>query len=185
MTRKPSYDDRCQHKNSDGRRCRMPRMSRQTPLCLSHFRRQQKLRGRQLAAAELLGPFTDFKTATAINHALGKVFTLLVQNRIPVRKAAVLGYLGQLLLHSVSSVKSEVILGVGFDGWEQLARRAVRPRVPPSAPEKPRDLPRPGGPYSVQVVYQPPDEPPSCDQAAQARSHTQKLRPLEESRARE
>src|SRR5205807_8200777 len=104
-------DKRCQHSADDGRRFRMPRENDDSSLCLDHWQREQQHYAgsvdAETLAAELLGSFKDFKTTTAVNHALGKLFALLAKNLIPVRNAAVLAYIGQLLLHSLSGVKNE------------------------------------------------------------------------------
>ncbi len=57
----------------------------------------------------------DFLTATDINYALGKVFTAVAQNRIPVRTAHTLAYLGQLMLCSLPAVKKEFNFSYKFD----------------------------------------------------------------------
>jgi hypothetical protein len=57
---------------------------------------------------ELLGPIHDFRSAASINHVLGNLVILLAADRIPTRNAAVLAYACQLLLQSLSEVKSEL-----------------------------------------------------------------------------
>ena len=57
---------------------------------------------------------------------MGKLFALLAKNRIPVRNAAVLAYIGQLLLHSLSGVKNETMRSRGPDAWQQIIRRALQ-----------------------------------------------------------
>src|SRR6267143_1913073 len=99
-------------------------------LCVDHWQREQQLYAgsvdAETLAAELLGSFKDFKTTTAVNHALGKLFALLAKNLIPVRNAAVLAYIGQLLLHSLSGVKNETMRSRGPDAWLQIIRRALQ-----------------------------------------------------------
>ena len=127
---KQKQDNRCQHTTADGRRCRMPRRNDDSSLCLDHWQREQQLYAgsvdAETLAAELLGSFKDFKTTTAVNHALGKLFALLAKNLIPVRNAAVLAYIGQLLLHSLSGVKNETMRSRGPDAWLQIIRRALQ-----------------------------------------------------------
>jgi len=96
---------------ADGRRCTM-RPSNHPDLCAHHVAR---LRARdrnsgaanEALAAEILGPVREFRTDAAINHALGRVFTLLADGRIDPRKASVLGYLCQLMQQSVTAVQRE------------------------------------------------------------------------------
>ena len=128
---KQKQDHRCQHITADGRRCRMPRLNDDASLCLVHWQREQQLLhagsvDAERVAAELLGSFENFKTTTAVNHVLGKLFALLAKNRIPVRNAAVLAYIGQLLLHSLPAVKNEIMRGYGPEAWQQIIRRALQ-----------------------------------------------------------
>ena len=127
-------------------------------LCLPHQQRRQKQFGSEAIAAELLGPFAEFKTATAVNHALGNLFSLVAQGRIAPRNAAVLAYISQLLLNSVGAVRHEAQLARGHNQWERLLRRALRnaPTLSGPAPtgsgravlERSAD----DGPVKVQVV---------------------------------
>jgi hypothetical protein len=58
--------------------------------------------------SELLGPLGDLRTAAGVNYMLGRLVMLVASRRITTREAAVLGYLGQLLLQSVGGVSKEV-----------------------------------------------------------------------------
>ncbi len=136
MTHKPKPpkpDDRCEHTTTDGRRCRLPRINQHSSLCRQHWQRQHQLlcpESLDANALELLGPFQEFNTARAINHALGKLFALLAKNRIPVRNAAVLAYLGQVLLNSLALMNKEILPGNGNGGWRQLVHHCTRPQRP-------------------------------------------------------
>ncbi len=160
MPAKQQPDNRCQYITSDGRRCGMPAAagSPDSSLCFPHGQRQpaapalpalspaERDEGSAVEGAgdadsigpELLGPFEEFRTATAINHVLGKLFALLARpealgglarNRIPVRNAAVLAYIGQLLLHILPAVRKETALAQGLPGWERVVRRALSRRA--------------------------------------------------------
>ena len=127
-------DKRCQYTTSDGRRCRTARLP-DSSLCLLHRQRQPAAPAKSAVEGagdpdsigpELLGPFEELKTATAVNHVLGKLFALLARNRIPVRNAAVLAYIGQLLLNSLPGVRRETALAQGLAGWERVVRRALQ-----------------------------------------------------------
>ena len=50
----------------------------------------------------------DFRSAASVNHILGKVFELTARDRIKPRKAALLAYVGQLLLNSLPAVRLEL-----------------------------------------------------------------------------
>lgn len=98
---------RCLFSTSDSRRCAMPRSPDHSSLCVFHARQEDQLLSAGQIAAELASLSGEFKTATDLNHALGKLFRLVAAQRIPTRNAAVLGYLGQLLLQTLPTVRWE------------------------------------------------------------------------------
>ncbi|HYL09226.1 MAG TPA: hypothetical protein VEU31_00690 [Candidatus Acidoferrales bacterium] len=121
----PAPDDGvCQHTDVEGRRCRMLLAEGHSHLCLYHWRREEQDALAAQVGAEILGVFGELRTATAVNHALARLFAALAQNRIPVRRAAVLGYLAQLLQHGLHSVKHETQVAIGPNAWHDSVRRA-------------------------------------------------------------
>jgi hypothetical protein len=60
-------------------------------------------------AEELVGPLADFRSAYAINRSLGKLYAIAAENRIPPRNAAILAYIGQLLLQTLTPLRQEAI----------------------------------------------------------------------------
>lgn len=68
-------------------------------------------------AEELTPPSGEFYTSTDLNRALGKLFLLLAENRIPRRNAVALGYIAQLMLQTLPRVKEEIIAGLGYQAW--------------------------------------------------------------------
>jgi len=125
---------RCLFAFADGRQCCMPRSATHPALCFHHAREERQLRDADLVGVELASLSGDFKTANDLNHVLGKLFTLIAQGRIPARNAALLAYVGQLLLHSLDSVKREICRVQGTDAWEHLLLRAFTPRLPAPQP---------------------------------------------------
>ena len=115
---------RCGHSYGDGRRCRNPRWDGHPALCLYHARRERLILDAERVAAELAPVSGQFMTSTDVNHSLGRLFSLLAADRVPSRKAAVLAYLGQLLLHSLSGVRHEITQTRGFSVWDQIVRRS-------------------------------------------------------------
>ena len=109
-------ENRCQQISALGRRCRERRSDTHPSLCPRHARHEQDQKdaqGRmdddpQILARDLLGPVHDFRTAASINHVLGKLLVLVTTNRITSRNAAVTAYICQLLLQSLTEVKSEL-----------------------------------------------------------------------------
>ena len=81
-------------------------------------------------AADLLGPVEDFRTAAAVNHALGKLLILLAGNRISPRRGAVLAYTCQLLLQSVASVDKEIWLTGNADDIRKEVLSVLRATSP-------------------------------------------------------
>ncbi len=127
MSTKPAHkrDHQCQQVTSDGRRCLMSRMKGHPSLCFVHAQRQQQILDPKRIAAEILGPFADLKTANAVNHALGNLFLMVAQNRIPPRHAAILAYIGQLLLQSLRPVQSEIKNAWGYESWDAAVRQVL------------------------------------------------------------
>jgi hypothetical protein len=122
----PGNSHLCQFPFADGRKCRMLRYQDHPTLCLFHARQEEQLLASERLGAELSASLTgNFLTATDINFVLGKLFTALAQNRIPPRNAATLAYIGQLLLHSLRSVKEEYKFHYKFETWEHMLNRAI------------------------------------------------------------
>lgn len=93
---------RCQHLSPTGRQCCSPAAAPGSTLCAGHA-----------AAAppqsvdfspELLARYGDFQRARQMNHSLIALYTLLAQGRISPRQAAVLAYIGSLVLRSLKAV---------------------------------------------------------------------------------
>ncbi len=128
--------DLCQFHFSDGRLCRMLRWEHHPQYCLVHARQEQQLLEADRIGSELSSLSGDFKTATDINHALGRLWTAVTHNRIPPRNAAVLAYIGQLLLQTLPAVKHEINRAHNnFQAWESLLRRVFpppQPHIPPA-----------------------------------------------------
>lgn len=133
--RKASEPNRCAFETSDGRRCRLPRSATHASLCAFHSHEEQQLLESRKLGSEIAAPLTgNFLTATDINHVLGKVFTAVAQNRLPVRTAHTLAYLAQLMLMSVPAIKKEFDFYYKFEQWNTMLNRAVRLSPPPPAP---------------------------------------------------
>lgn len=137
-SRKDPEPNRCVFETSDGRRCRLPRSATHASLCVFHSREEQQLLESQKIGAEVAATISgDFLTATDINYALGKVFTAVAQNRLPVRTAHTLAYLGQLMLCSLPAVKKEFTFSYKFAQWNNMLNNAVRLSPPPPDPATP------------------------------------------------
>jgi hypothetical protein len=109
------------------RRCRMPRIDTHPAFCYLHAKAEQEVRDAALRHNQLSTYNGTFYTITDVNQALGRVFNLLSQDRIPARQAAVLAYVSQLLLQTLDGVKYETELTLGFSGYENLVRNIIDP----------------------------------------------------------
>ncbi len=98
---------RCSHRTPSGRRCRLPVSDTDSGLCLNHALRRQKDRDLADLASALTGKSEEFQTAAGINHCLAELYTLLAQNRISPRRAAVLAYISNLLLRTLPAIEHE------------------------------------------------------------------------------
>jgi hypothetical protein len=108
--------DRCQFTFSDGRQCRMARSDIHPSLCRFHAEREDQLFGdpapggnvvgAALDLPELHSACRDLTTAAGVNRALAQVFRLLAQRRISRQEAATFGHLAQLLLRTISLMRS-------------------------------------------------------------------------------
>jgi len=88
---------RCSHSTSRGHRCRML-AAPESRFCAHHW--QHARLDAAALAAELSQPAGSLNSPEDVNRVLAKIFLALAEDRIPTRKAAVLGYLGQMLLRS-------------------------------------------------------------------------------------
>jgi hypothetical protein len=128
----------------------MPRAQDHHAFCLHHSRDE-----RQLLEAEHIGhllaatPTGHYLTAADLNPVLGKLYTAIAQNRIPHRNAGLLAYVSQLLLHSVSLAKHEMIEARGPQYWRYLINHSLECSIPMPPPT----------PAALQLPRQPPKDP--------------------------
>jgi len=93
---------RCQHLSPSGRQCCSPAAAPGSLLCVRHSAAAPP----QSVdfSAELLSGCGDFQRAQQINFSLSALYKLLAQGRISPRQAAVLAYIGSLVLRSLKAV---------------------------------------------------------------------------------
>jgi hypothetical protein len=100
--------DRCQHRFANGKRCRSSAFQSHFGLCLHHFTLSAAVgASRQLSqtdstdlSAELIGELSDFESAVAINKFLTNLLIQVTKGRVSPRRASVLAYITNQLLHS-------------------------------------------------------------------------------------
>lgn len=105
-------ENSCMNLTAAGRQCRLPRAANNDSLCQYHAQKQlqeqlQKKQAAEVLAADILGPIRGFRSASAINLALGRLFILSARDRVAPRQAGALAYICQLLLSSLPLVRQE------------------------------------------------------------------------------
>jgi hypothetical protein len=107
--------------------------------CVAHSQMEQLVVRSDATATQILGPMNEFRCAFSVNRALGKIFSLVAENRLPARNAAVLAYTCQLILQSLSAVKNEIYYARGREANNQNILNAIaqeeREPKPQSAPQ--------------------------------------------------
>jgi len=104
----PIDSPRCQHRTRTGRRCRHSISDAAAGLCSKHLKSRQDYRQEADLSATLLGQLTVLSSACDINKVLSSLFLALSQDRIAARRAAVLAYIGNLLLRTLPTIDREV-----------------------------------------------------------------------------
>jgi hypothetical protein len=115
----------CQFPFNDGRRCRMLRHPEHPCLCVFHARAESQLVESERLGIELGETLSgDFMTATDINHAMGRLYSAVAQNRISVRNANTLARIGSTLLRTVPGIKTEFKFAYSFDEWNKMLQKS-------------------------------------------------------------
>jgi hypothetical protein len=112
---------RCQYHFANGKRCRLSGLDSQFGLCLHHFtasaamgisHRQSQPDSDDLSA-ELLPELSEFQSAVDVNQFLARLLIQVTKGRVTPRRAAVLAYITNQLLHSHRSISREQALDDG------------------------------------------------------------------------
>jgi len=146
---------RCSFTTSDHRQCAMSVAKDHAQLCDHHARIERReaakfLSARQAMLAEVLGPACDFRTAASVNHALGKLLSLAVTEKISPRSAGTTAYICQLLLHSLPAVQHELMSVLDYEDYKNRIRAAFElPLVYPPPPRERKPKPKPPTPAAT------------------------------------
>jgi hypothetical protein len=131
---------KCPHFTVSGRKCCLRAV--RSGLCFRHAALQvQPAQPVDVdLSADFLGQLDDLKSAEQINEFLGKLLILVVQNRISPRRAAVLTYITNQLLHSLVAITRQL-----DSDPVKLIFDAPRPErdLPESEPAGPPNDPKP------------------------------------------
>jgi len=105
-TAQPKPDDsaRCRHFTADGRRCRLAVLDHRSHLCFRHSAllaaSQPPQNDSEDLSAELLLELSQFSSGVDINKFLARLLILITRGRISPRRASVMAYVTNQLLHS-------------------------------------------------------------------------------------
>ena len=97
---------RCQYRSSSGLQCRYSSRGNASGLCARHEAVETKRSSAGLTA--LLNIADNFHSAAGISRSLAELFTLLAEDRVSPRRAAVLAYICSLLLRSLPAMDREL-----------------------------------------------------------------------------
>jgi len=140
----PSPENRCEHTDLAGRRCRMIRSSTHPNLCHWHAVSEERklLEARERAARtspefnvipQLLGPLQDLRSGASINFLLGRLLTLLASNSISTSRATVIVRTCHLLLQSLKELRYEHWYAKTYP-HENLSATELLKHLPPLNP---------------------------------------------------
>ena len=99
---KPSSSERprCRHYTDQGRRCLLPVVDGPSGFCFRHAKPQPAPPDSVDLSAELIGELSEFESALSINKFLTNLLALVTKGRVSPRRASVLAYITDQLLHS-------------------------------------------------------------------------------------
>ncbi|HEY2459577.1 MAG TPA: hypothetical protein VGI16_02165 [Candidatus Acidoferrum sp.] len=98
---------RCLHRTAVGRRCRFHASHPAALYCPRHASLHPNSPDATDLAPELLGTLTEIETPEDTQRLLSKLFVLLVQDRVSLKKASVLTYILQQLLRTLTAIERQ------------------------------------------------------------------------------
>ena len=103
---------RCRHFTADGARCRLPILDTRSHLCFRHASLSAAAALPEHNDAEDLSPdllpeLSEFSAGIDIRQFLARLLTLVTKGRISPRRASVLAYITNQLLHSHRAITLE------------------------------------------------------------------------------
>ena len=134
---------RCSYHSPRGRHCNARVSYPGGRLCPRHTKSKSYCPDPELAA-ELLGPITEFQSASDVTDFLSRLLILQAQDRISPRRAAVMAYTCNLLLRGLRAMDLEAIAAQAAEDapGQQVVWELTRPTPDPvsdstGAPIKP------------------------------------------------
>ena len=98
-----SNASRCRHYTVNGRRCRLPILDTRSGLCFRHASLPPAHSDSEDLSTELLPQFSEFESAADVKQFLARLLVLVTKGRLTPRRASVLAYITNQLLHSHSA----------------------------------------------------------------------------------
>jgi hypothetical protein len=122
----PPLHDRCHHLSPAGRRCSQPACSSHPTLCFTHAPKPPS--PEVAVAAELFEAAGSLETPEDVNHLLTKTVLAFIAGRLPLKKAGMIGFLGQIppIAKSPSTNRSNVNSTPGPSSTTSLALIAAK-----------------------------------------------------------
>jgi hypothetical protein len=110
QTTKPSSTEgpRCRHHTARGRQCRLRALDTHSGYCFRHAKPRPVQSDSDDLSTELLGQLSEFESASEINKFLAKLLVLVTKGRVSPRRASVLAYITNQLLHSHRAIDREI-----------------------------------------------------------------------------
>jgi hypothetical protein len=165
---KPSSDDspnpplyeRCHHLSPKGRRCSQPACSSHPTLCFTHAPKPPS--PEELLAGELSQAAGSLNSPEDVNRLLSKTVLAFIEGRLPLKKAGMIGFLGQIILRThhemalqkkveAAAPKQRIIICDIPSAATERARERMREKE-----ELSRDSPSSGASPAAQVPTPPP-----------------------------
>jgi len=94
---------RCRYYTVSGRRCRLPVLDTRSGLCFRHASLPPAQSGSEDLSTELLPQLSEFESAADVKQFLARLLVLVTKGRVTPRRASVLAYITNQLLHSHSA----------------------------------------------------------------------------------
>ncbi|HEY2459170.1 MAG TPA: hypothetical protein VGI16_00095 [Candidatus Acidoferrum sp.] len=111
---------RCKHHFANSSRCRLLAATPSSKFCPQHAKLPQNQPELGDLSAALAEGLTEFKSATPINDFLSRLLLLLAQDRIAPRRAAVMAYITNQLLHTVACLRQEELDALASEETQQV-----------------------------------------------------------------
>ena len=121
MTTARKHNSRCEFFFADGRRCREHPADPTLTFCLRHLQAREQREETARIGDEIVGAAGALNSQEGIHQALTNVFASLARGRISPRCAAVLAYVGQLMLVSRPSLESALKFNLAVAAQAQKA----------------------------------------------------------------